>query len=89
MTKPWFIDTTPTGVLKAKVPYGQEFLPFQPTPAGETANIEELYDFDWAKFRRNQKAQKKWDFEKKKRQEKERTKIMSSKSKKVKYYLED
>ena len=89
MAEPWYIDTTPEGALKANVPYGDEFLPFQPTPAGETANIEELYDFDWAKFRRNQKAQKKWDFEKKKRQEKERTKIMSSKSKKVKYYLED
>ena len=89
MAKPWYIDRTSTGVLKANVPYGQEFLPFQPTPEGEIANIEELYDFDWAKFRRNQKAQQKWDFERKRRQDEARTKIMSSKSKKVKYYLED
>jgi len=30
MAEPWYIDTTSEGVLKAKVPYGDEFLNFQP-----------------------------------------------------------
>ena len=87
MAEPWYIDTTPEGALKANVPYGDEFLPFQPTPAGETANIEELYDFDWAKFRRNQMAEQKWTAERKRRQEAERATIETTG--KSDFYLED
>ena len=87
MAEPWYIDTTREGVLKANVPYGDEFLPFQPTPAGETANIEELYDFDWAKFRRNELAEQKWSAERKRRQDEARTTIENRG--KSDFYLED
>lgn len=87
MAEPWYIDTTSEGVLKANVPYGDEFLNFQPTPAGETANIEELYDFDWPKFRRNELAEQKWTAERKRRQEEARTTIEDRG--RTDFYLED